>query len=107
LPFLESGWVEEDPAGEVEDEEADNHNVYLNMGQEGITYKGTGVDVSESSEGTSERRQGDDADGVPSAGDSDENFAARRLSVHNPFDEDWNEVGEDEAGDDDEAGGAK
>ena len=22
-------------------------------------------------------------------------FAARRLSVHNPYDEDWNEVGED------------
>ena len=33
-----------------------------------------------------------EADGKSGGGSE---FAARRLSVHNPYDEDWNEVGED------------
>ena len=34
--------------------------------------------------------------------DADEEFIARRLSVHNPFDEDWNEVDQVDNDDDDE-----
>ena len=35
-------------------------------------------------------------------------FAARRLSVHNPYDEDWNDMGEeDEGGDYDRASTTK
>ena len=29
------------------------------------------------------------------SGDGDAAFAARRLSVHNPYDEDWNDMGEE------------
>ena len=29
-------------------------------------------------------------------------FAARRLSVHNPYDEDWNDIADEDEGDDDE-----
>ena len=37
----------------------------------------------------------EDEEGGEQAADED-SFAARRLSVHNPYDEDWNEVDEED-----------
>ena len=104
LPFLESGWAEEedveDEEDEAEDADAEKSRVFLNSGQAGLSYKG--ADGGEA--GAAGRRadgQGDEGEeGEEEEGSGAENseFAARRLSVHNPYDDDWNEVGEGEGG---------
>jgi len=104
VPFLENwGEDEQDAAAQHEEEEDEEEEttskVYLNMGTQGISFKG--VDDERGSGGSSEERTtDDDDDSAPEAKQKAKEFAARRLSVHNPYDEDWNEAvpeeGEDE-----------
>ena len=93
LPFLEA-YGEDDEGGaagaavataaeeEGEEEEGETTaKVFLNMGHEGISFK--------------------DEEGAPASDDAGkrqeaEEFAARRLSVHNPYDEDWNDLQDEE-----------
>jgi len=92
LPFLESGWEGDEDTELPGDEEA-TAAVFLNEGQQGISWSNR-MSVAEPTSETDEEAQSSQAS------TSDE-FAARRLSVHNPYDEDWNEVsadGEEDAG---------
>ena len=104
LPFLEAGWADEDTGDspvELAAEPADDTaQVYINMGKQGISY-------GEHSENPSSARSEESASIEEEEGEEraeiDAEFVARRLSVHNPFDEDWNDVSEKNgAGDDDE-----
>jgi len=95
LPFLEAGWADEEAnegAGGAHEDEAEAASVFINMGKEGIV----GVD----GEGGSARSDETTEEEAAEAGEPvDAEFVARRLSVHNPYDDDWNEPGD---GDDDE-----
>jgi len=107
LPFLEAGWIEEDADGTQnrieghDDANDDSGQVYINMGKQGLSY---GTNATPSSPGQSDTVEGDDEgeDGDEQKTAEEEEFAQRRLSVHNPFDEDWNDVGEEEEDEDDE-----
>ena len=88
LPFLEAWGEEEEPAtpheaheAEAEEEEAESTaKVFPNMGGQGLSF--------------GELRQGgESAEAAEAPGSNErEEFAARRLSVHNPYDEDWNDA---------------
>ena len=95
LPFLEGEWPEEAPEGESErDDEANANHVFINMGASGIE------NVPDS---LPEEGEDGDAAAATEEGESEgAAFAARRLSVHNPYDEDWNEVGDADGGGDDD-----
>jgi len=89
LPFLEDWGGDYSPDGEEE------HEIYINKGTPGLArIKGSG-----SSEAVATPAK-DTADASASASEgNDEAFAARRLSVHNPFgddDDDWEKLGEEE-----------
>ena len=116
LPFLEAGWADEDAeealaaaassspaAADEADGGTSTSHVFLNVGKEGLSYSDGGVPSV--AEEASEQEGGADEGGGEEAG---EEFVARRLSVHNPYDDDWNEVGEgaDDDDDDDDDGGA-
>jgi protein phosphatase 2C family protein 2/3 len=106
LPFLEAGWADEEedePApGQKDNDEADAGQVFINMGKAGISY-GDNVDGSGRTEPSqsvdAEEEGGGDESGMTK--EEAEAFAARRLSVHNPYDEDWNDGGEEDGDDDD------
>jgi len=101
LPFLEDEWPDEDDAEEDQhghSGDADSSHVFVNMGQQGISFK-----VSEESDPSVAALAVIDEAASSSAAQDEEDsaFAARRLSVHNPYDEDWNDVeeeGEEEDG---------
>lgn len=84
FPFLEDSWPEE-PVDESEtaadDEATSAGHVFINMGSSGIEVKDALPEEDEEGEGGGEN-VGEDS------------FAARRLSVHNPYDEDWNDAEE-------------
>ena len=97
VPFLEA-WGEdegdESVSGGAEEEEEATSKVFLNFGGQGLAA-------------SSKRDEEDDEGGEGGASTSErEEFAARRLSVHNPYDEDWNEEG-DAPSDADAAGGVQ
>ena len=91
LPFLEDNWPEEEEEGALDDEAADSAHVFLNMGKQGISFKNE--DADEAAVDSALASIDESASGT---GTEDEHFAARRLSVHNPYDEDWNDVGEED-----------
>ena len=62
------------------------------MGSSGIEVKDSLPEEDEEGEDGGETKEGED-------------FAARRLSVHNPYDEDWYDAAEDADGADDADGG--
>ena len=100
LPFLEAGWADEDDGTEKPQgnrEVATEDQVYINMGKAGISYGANASDSQNSSLRTDPTINEDEEENH----EASEEFAARRLSIHNPYDDDWNEVTDDgETGDD-------
>jgi len=100
LPFLEAGWADEEEGHEpikAEEGETEAASVFINMGKEGIVGLDDVGGSARSDETATEEDEGE-------AGESNtEEFAARRLSVHNPYDDDWNDKDGDEDDDDEEA----
>ena len=99
MPFLEQGVAEDDepeikpeikPETAAETEEGvlvnvgssmagSSAHVLVNVGKQGLIEGVTGDEAQEA-----------DPSGTPTTAD----FAARRLSVHNPYDGDWNDKGD-------------
>ena len=83
--FLHWGGRFKEPVDESEtaadDEATSAGHVFINMGSSGIEVKDALPEEDEEGEGGGEN-VGEDS------------FAARRLSVHNPYDEDWNDAEE-------------
>jgi len=110
LPFLEAGWIDEEEETQTRIAGHEDHDetaqVYINMGKQGLSWGGEGG-LAGGSEGSSryESSRTDDDEGEGEEKNNDE-FVARRLSVHNPFDEDWNEgaSADDDDDDDDDDG---
>uniref|UniRef100_A0A7S3BCV2 PPM-type phosphatase domain-containing protein n=1 Tax=Haptolina ericina TaxID=156174 RepID=A0A7S3BCV2_9EUKA len=109
LPFLEAEWPDEDALESTRESEthADEGNIYINMGMAGLSKQSvSGNDLAAPL--IKKGSMPSDTTGSPEAksrtpSDDTEDFAARRLSVHNPFDEDWNDdEGEEEEGGEDE-----
>jgi len=104
LPFLEAGWVDEEEETQTRIAGHEDHDetaqVYINMGKQGLSWGGEGgpAGASEGS-GRYESGRADDDEGEEKI---DDEFVARRLSVHNPFDEDWNEGASADDDDDDD-----
>ena len=100
LPFLEQ-WgedEEEDAAAAEDDDEASTAKVFLNMGGQGLSWKGEAGGGGDGDAADAARAAEEAADG--GGGEQTEEqkeFAARRLSVHNPYDEDWNDLAPDSA----------
>ena len=100
LPFLEQ-WgeeEEEDAAAAEDDDEASTAKVFLNMGGQGLSWKGEAGGGGDGDAADTARAAEEAADG--GGGEQTEEqkeFAARRLSVHNPYDEDWNDLAPDSA----------
>ena len=116
LPFLEA-WGEEVTEEGEEEEPESTSKVFLNMGSQGErgATKGTavvsrqtrpaqliplpcaacvtGISFKEDELARTEE-EGAEEEGDAAASDESKEFAARRLSVHNPYDEDWNELGD-------------
>lgn len=95
LPFLEDEWPDEDEDDHVAQGDESSDHVFVNMGQQGITPNAALDAEDESARALAqidEAAADDDGEATRA-----EEFAARRLSVHNPYDEDWNSP-EDEEG---------
>ena len=118
LPFLESGWADEESedeqpaaagegAGEgAEDEEPiEVSTVFLNMGKKGLSAKSGLVQSVGAATASAPAADGAAADGEAAKAGEEKEFAARRLSVHNPFDENWNDGAGDDDDDDDDGDG--
>jgi len=100
LPFLEAGWVDEDEQGTQprvagQDDQDDGTQVYINMGKQGLSYSDGALPTSPDRSDSYDDDDDDDDEAKAKKAEEDE-FAQRRLSVHNPFDEDWNDAGEEE-----------
>ena len=108
MPFLEQGLSEDDepiePEKTAETEEGDaqsahvlinvgssmagsSGHVLVNAGKQGLIEGGPGDEGQEGDPGDLRRSQ---EGGTPTTAD----FAARRLSVHNPYDGDWSDKGD-------------
>jgi protein phosphatase 2C family protein 2/3 len=95
VPFLEDEWPEEE-----EEEEADHERVYLNMGTQGLSWNESARAEQAAGAATSaaddeQQQEAEEGEEEGEEGEAKQDFAARRLSVHNPYDEDWNEMGEE------------
>ena len=90
--------VVEDAAAAEDDDEASTAKVFLNMGGQGLSWKGEAGGGGDGDAADAARAAEEAADG--GGGEQTEEqkeFAARRLSVHNPYDEDWNDLAPDSA----------
>jgi len=102
LPFLEEAWDDEEdyePSERTTEVPVDEQAIYLNMGLQGLTKQSRHKDSAADSLLKKGATASDDAAASKSGrtnSSEEEDFAARRLSVHNPFDEDWNEDEDEE-----------
>ena len=97
MPFLEPGVAEDDEpetAAETEEGDAEAAHVLVNVGSS-MAGSSAHVLVNVGKQGLIEGVTGDEAQETdPSGTPTTADFAARRLSVHNPYDGDWNDKGD-------------
>jgi hypothetical protein len=100
LPFLEQGLSEDDEpiepgkTAETEEGDAQSAHVLINVGSSMAGSSGH-VLVNAGKQGLIEGGTGDEGqEGDPAGTPTTADFAARRLSVHNPYDGDWSDKGD-------------
>jgi len=99
LPFLEDWGTSE---GQAAGDEDDTHEVFIGRGTKGISkLKASDTSPLQPRKGNSKPAASDE----PQAEDEEEDFAARRLSVTNPYadgdDDEWEKLGDGDDDDDD------
>jgi len=107
FPFLEDDYPSEVAEEASKETQQDEQAIFLNMGMPGLSKQGIRSKPSAETllkKGTTQSDEAlvDEAKDAEPADSEEDDFAARRLSVHNPFDEDWND--DVEEGEEAEAG---
>ena len=100
MPFLEQGLTEDDEpiehekTAETEEGDAQAAHVLVNVGSS-MAGSSAHVLVNAGKQGLIEGGTGDEGqEGDPGGTPTTADFAARRLSVHNPYDGDWSDKGD-------------
>lgn len=111
LPFLEE-WEDEEPQRRsraeqsqetaAEREKEAHEAIYINMGIAGLSTVTVDEFAGGSKKATAPKTAAAEGEEEEEDDDEEPGFVERRLSVHNPYDEDWNDA-EDGGGDDDDA----